>query len=787
MECQGNPCRARGLVNAGRGARVILSQPSTLDRLCLERALTRDTASLFSPPDTIGPYRVLHQVGAGVLGPVFRALDPARERMVGIKLFRLDMTPEQAAALAEQLTALVDRLPEHQGLVRPLSAGVEGSTAYLVTEYVAADSIDQRLRRKVPTPLEQALPLLFQVAAALDAAAKGGDYHGALHPRDVLVSTRGVVGITGVGIMQALETVGWRPPFRRPYAAPERLAGRAWDARADVFTLAVLAVELVTGRRPLMPENGAALSWVTVDDPARTAMVRDALAVALDEDPAQRDASAGEWVERLYRAARGEALAEDRSTEVVVVPSVAATPAVDVAPTAPQVDAIADGVAAHVATSVPPAPAETPAPDELESANLFTSESAAGSTVARGADALKAGDATLQASPGFDEAVIDIVEMPEPDPAGGGVLHEVGRRDVASILSEAPRRESWVDEPTIEDRRGESFDAADVMAIDAGVPLQEPDEPATPSRRPLTALLVAAVLLALVGGYWYGTRGPGPSPLAGDETALTARPDPPSPAPPGDAARPAPSEPQARTPPPSSPRQQTARSQPPPARPGDARPPANRRPDSGPPAVAAAPVAVHDGRMLVRSSPANAIVQIDGVERGRTPVAIRNLEYGQYRVAVMLPGHASAEREVTLTRDIPAAAMTFNLAPGSGPDRPQPQVGAAVSPEPEAPARPPSTIDRRAEAEATALERPPVDTRVGSAGSLEIASRPRGARVFLNGQPVGITPLRISGLTPGPHTIRLEQSGYRSWTDTVNAVTAHLTRVSASLEPASQR
>lgn len=184
--------------------------------------------------------------------------------------------------------------------------------------------------------------------------------------------------------------------------------------------------------------------------------------------------------------------------------------------------------------------------------------------------------------------------------------------------------------------------------------------------------------------------------------------------------------------------------------------------------------------MLVRSTPANAVVLVNGVERGRTPVAIRNLQYGTYRVAVSLPGYGVEEREVALSQEIPASAMTFTLQAGS------PQVGAA-EPEP-GPATPEAAgAGSRPEAPPASALRTSVDTRSGTAGSLDIASLPRGARVFLNGQPVGVTPMRISGLAPGPHTIRLEQSGYRSWTDTVTAVTARLTRVSASLEPAAPR
>ena len=50
-------------------------------------------ASGFAPPDAFGPFRVLHQIGAGALGPVFRAFDPAKDRLVAVKLFRLDLPP----------------------------------------------------------------------------------------------------------------------------------------------------------------------------------------------------------------------------------------------------------------------------------------------------------------------------------------------------------------------------------------------------------------------------------------------------------------------------------------------------------------------------------------------------------------------------------------------------------------------------------------------------------------------------------------------------------------------
>ena len=49
-----------------------------------------------APPDAFGPFRVLHQVGAGALGPVFRAYDPDQDKLVAVKLFRLELPPERS-------------------------------------------------------------------------------------------------------------------------------------------------------------------------------------------------------------------------------------------------------------------------------------------------------------------------------------------------------------------------------------------------------------------------------------------------------------------------------------------------------------------------------------------------------------------------------------------------------------------------------------------------------------------------------------------------------------------
>src|SRR5580698_2724256 len=86
-------------------------------------SLPFDESAAFTPPAAFGPYRVLHQIGSGVLGPVFRTYDPQQDRLVAIKVFRLDLLPEQVARLADALRKLPTTLPVHQAIVAPIDAG----------------------------------------------------------------------------------------------------------------------------------------------------------------------------------------------------------------------------------------------------------------------------------------------------------------------------------------------------------------------------------------------------------------------------------------------------------------------------------------------------------------------------------------------------------------------------------------------------------------------------------------------------------------------------------------
>jgi hypothetical protein len=190
--------------------------------------------------------------------------------------------------------------------------------------------------------------------------------------------------------------------------------------------------------------------------------------------------------------------------------------------------------------------------------------------------------------------------------------------------------------------------------------------------------------------------------------------------------------------------------------PPDSEPPASvPSPSGGPAAVSDRPAAVPDvlassGRLLVRSNPPGATVVVDGEPRGGTPVAVRGLPLGPHTIAISAPGYPVWERRIMLTADRPSQSFEVSLAGETG--VPAAATAAAAAVEPAAPA------------------------------ALQVDSRPAGAQVWMDGTLVGTTPLLLSGVGTGPHAVRIELSGYRPWSTSIEVGRGERARVAASLE-----
>jgi hypothetical protein len=173
---------------------------------------------------------------------------------------------------------------------------------------------------------------------------------------------------------------------------------------------------------------------------------------------------------------------------------------------------------------------------------------------------------------------------------------------------------------------------------------------------------------------------------------------------------------------------------------------------SPPPKAPEAPKApVSTGRLLVRSVPSGATVSVDGVEKGVTPLPLRDLELGTREVAIARRGYITANQKVSLTSARPSRTLDVRLTAAATP--------AASA----APGR-------------TGATRPAVTT-----GSLSVESRPTGAAVTINGRPSGTTPLSINDLPPGEYRIMMTLPGFRNFATTVRVAAGERTRAAASL------
>jgi serine/threonine-protein kinase len=186
---------------------------------------------------------------------------------------------------------------------------------------------------------------------------------------------------------------------------------------------------------------------------------------------------------------------------------------------------------------------------------------------------------------------------------------------------------------------------------------------------------------------------------------------------------------------------------PPPATPSQATPTPLPAPTPSRPASGAIARTEKSGSLLIRSTPANADVLVNGRPGGKTPLTLRDLPLGSYTIVVAHEGYGSEERKLQLTARRPTAATSFDLQP----------VPAARG-------------DRT------------VDTAAGKPASVTVLSRPAGAQVFVNDRLVGSTPVTVFDLPSGAATVRILKDGYETWTTTVVVGDGQQTRVSASLE-----
>lgn len=201
-------------------------------------------------PTTIGPYRVLRELGRGGMGAVFEAEKDGQ--LFALKQLT-NSNPESWLRFRREAEILAS-VDQHPHILRIHGFGESPSGPYFVMELVAGASLSDWLRRHGPLPPHKALELLAKIADALAFLHERGIIHRDLKAANILLSEDGEPKLSDFGIASAqdaekLTLTGLA--MGTPYAmAPEQVAGQALTAAADIWALGVLLFETLTARVP---------------------------------------------------------------------------------------------------------------------------------------------------------------------------------------------------------------------------------------------------------------------------------------------------------------------------------------------------------------------------------------------------------------------------------------------------------------------------------------------------------------------------------------------------------
>ncbi|WP_341257887.1 MULTISPECIES: serine/threonine-protein kinase [Gordonia] len=315
--------------------------------------------------ETFGQYRLEELLGRGGMGEVYRAHDTTRDRDVALKLLNAQVAqdPTFQERFRRECQTLA-RLGEPH-IIPIHDFGEISSTLFLDMRLVDGRDMRAVLRDRGALDQEEAVSLIEQVAAALDSAHEAGLVHRDVKPENVLVTDADFAYLVDFGVAHAADDTHLTHTGTAigsvAYMSPEQFEDGEVGSASDVYSLAALFFELLTGRQPYPGESvSTVMRGVLLGDIPKASTVNPAvsepmdavLAWGLTKDPADRCPSAGDLARAARRALSGEAPDVAQAQTTIVPVDDAALTLVKKAPSAP-----ADSVHGHTVVAGPNYPA----------------------------------------------------------------------------------------------------------------------------------------------------------------------------------------------------------------------------------------------------------------------------------------------------------------------------------------------------------------------------------------------------------------------------------------------
>ena len=300
----------------------------------------------------IGRYKILGELGRGAMGVVYRAQDPALDRVVALKTILLseDSGGRREYQKRFALEARAAGKLTHPNIVTTYDFGEEGDFTYLAMELLEGTELRERLKEG-PLPVAEAVGIAIQVADGLGFAHERGVVHRDIKPANIMLLERGDAKIMDFGIarmrsadqMTSTGIVVGTPRFM----SPEQVSGAPVDQRSDLFSLGVVLYEMLTAVQLFAaedtPQIAHKITRLEPEPPSHlnaqvTSMLDFVVARALKKDPAVRYQDAYEFAADLrtclaeLQSRAPAAAAEGTKTVKLAAAASKAPPAVAIAP-----------------------------------------------------------------------------------------------------------------------------------------------------------------------------------------------------------------------------------------------------------------------------------------------------------------------------------------------------------------------------------------------------------------------------------------------------------------------
>ena len=264
-------------------------------------------------------YEWLETLGRGGMGVVFKAKDTVLDEVVAIKVLYGHVADDDGAILARFKREIsLNRKVKHPNVARMYDFGTGGGHPYITMEFVPGKDLQTLVLEEGRIPPARALPILRQICLGTQAAHEQGIVHRDLKSQNIIVGDGDAVSILDFGLARGsvderltLEAVVLGTPH---YISPEQAMGQQADARSDLYSIGIIAFEMLTGVLPFTADSALGIAMKQISEPVPGNLslypdvshaLREAVHRALEKRREDRMSSASE-LEAAFARAAGE-------------------------------------------------------------------------------------------------------------------------------------------------------------------------------------------------------------------------------------------------------------------------------------------------------------------------------------------------------------------------------------------------------------------------------------------------------------------------------------------------